>query len=188
MKTTRGVANYLRWLSLSGLLSACSMSPQAETPSSRSEATPARPGFIHANGKEAEPATLAEAEALLERARAELDRITLNEPSNARAASQSAAPPRASAPARPAPPEAPAQADARRAEKSRNSDDGVAGPVAAPAGDTNPCQTACQAFSSLTRASDAICRLETDSGKRCERARRIREDASRRVASCGCLR
>jgi hypothetical protein len=49
-----------------------------------------------------------------------------------------------------------------------------------------PCETACKAFSSLTRASDAVCRLDSDGGERCRRARQIHTEASRRVASCGC--
>ena len=38
----------------------------------------------------------------------------------------------------------------------------------------------------LERASDAVCRLDADGGQRCERARRIRDEARLRVASCGC--
>jgi hypothetical protein len=51
----------------------------------------------------------------------------------------------------------------------------------------NTCETACKAFSSLERASDAVCRLDTEGGgKRCERAKQIREDAARRISSCSC--
>ncbi len=133
---------------------------------------------------EAEPATLADAEALLEKARFNLDRLALNEPAlaPAPAAAGASAPSVSRAESTPSA----ARAEGRRADKSSSADD--AKPPPAPAKEVNTCETACKAFSSLTRASDAVCRLDTDGGKRCERARQIREDASHRVASCGCAK
>ena len=166
------------------------MSPKAEAPSSGSEAAPAMgiPAINQAPQEEteAEPATLADAEALLERARADLDQLALNDRTPATEAAGAPAPSPATAPQRAAP--APRDAD-KRAEKSASADAASAPPAPpAPAKEPNACETACKAFSSLTRASDAVCRLDTDGGKRCERARQIRADASQRVASCGCTK
>jgi len=128
---------------------------------------------------EREPTTLADAEALLERARADLDRLALNEPG-----APPAAPAAGAVAPSAAPTPAPSRDEASRADKSASAEQ--AAPP--PAKEANTCETACKAFSSLTRASDAVCRLDSDGGKRCERARQIREDASHRVASCGCAR
>ncbi len=167
-----------------GLLAGCGA--ELSAPKSGGEAAPAGvPATTAAPAEEgeAEPATLADAEALLEKARLNLDRLALNDGVLAPPAAAGAAAP--SAPrsqSMPAP--APARAEAQRADKSSSAD--TAPPP--PAKEVNACETACKAFSSLTRASDAVCRLDTDGGKRCERARQIREGASHRVASCGCLR
>ena len=166
------------------------MSPKAEAPSSGTEAAPAlaAPASNPAPQEEAEaePATLADAEALLEKARADLDRLALNDRgAPADAAAGAAAPPPARAPPGATPP-APRDPPTR-AEKSAAADAAPA-PPPAPAKEPNACETACKAFSSLARASDAVCRLDTDGGKRCERARQIRADASQRVASCGCAK
>jgi hypothetical protein len=186
MKTIRRAVGFtvlVAWLG-PALLPGCSRSPQAEAPSSATEAAPA-PGLPSSNGMsakddaEAEPATLADAEALLERARADLDRLALNEPGAARGATGGAPAP-ASAPPAPAAP----RAEAKRADKATSADEAAA----PPAKEVNPCETACKAFSSLIRASDAVCRLDSDGGKRCERARQLREDAAQRVASCGCAK
>ena len=184
MKTIRRAVGCTVVVALLGLalLPGCGMSPKAEAPSSAPEAAPAQgiPGTSSLTAKDdaaAEPATLADAEALLEKARADLDRLALNEPGAARGATGGAPAP-ASAP--PAP--SPSRAEAKPAEKAASAD----GAAAPPAKEVSTCETACKAFSSLTRASDAVCRLDTDGGKRCERARQIREDASHRVASCGC--
>jgi hypothetical protein len=165
-----------RWtfLTLSmGALSvvACAASPQKETRPSAAPVVPAEappPSPAAASSlAESEPRTLAEAEAQLERAQAELDRVALLAPSpEGVAAAPQAAPPRD-------------RALPKRAERAE------ADAESAPPAD-NPCQTACRAFSSLARASDAVCRLATDGGARCERAKQLREEASRRVASCGC--
>jgi hypothetical protein len=129
--------------------------------------------------QEPEPKTLAEAEALFERSRADLDRLALNAPPPPVAATAGAAAPAAEPAPAPAPQSA-APRDEARAEKK------AAEAEAPRAKEVNTCETACKAFSSLSRASDAICRLDTDGGKRCERARQIQQDAGRRVASCSC--
>lgn len=169
-----------------GLLSACAMAPKAEAPVSGGEVAPAPEAPAPAEAALAstqaqdgpEPATLADAEALLEKARADLNQIALNEPA-AVSASAGAAAPRTFTPA---PPKATEEAKRERSSAAADSP-GKPEPQAAIA-----CETACKAFASLTRASDAVCRLDADDGKHCERARQIRQDASRRVASCGCVK
>src|SRR6478609_10185664 len=153
-----------------GLLG-CSRSPKAAAPSPASEAAPVVPppaatpvpaqADALAAEPEPEPTTLADAEAMLERARADLDRLALNEP----LAPRSAAPAAAGGGIPGTPSRGSAAGEARRAEKSASSD------TAEAPKDTASCDTACKAFSSLVRASDAVCRLDTDGGKRCERAR-----------------
>lgn len=168
------------WLLLLGLGMACG---RASEPA----AAPATPGETSgrkaASGRaeEAEPATLAEAEQLLERARADLDRLALNEP-GAPPAAGAAAPASTPAPA-------PEPAAAQRGEKSSAAaDEAEAAPPPPPAKEVSACDTACKAFASLERASDAVCRLDAEGGQRCQRARQIREGAARRVASCGCTK
>ena len=185
MKSIRSAVGFAALVIELGLLSACGMAPKAEAPSSgaaapAAEATPT-------SSDDREPTTLADAEALLEKARGDLDRLALNEPGMPATASAGAAPPPAAAPA-PAPataaPEAaPSRDEARRADKSAASAEEGERPQAKA---VSTCETACKAFSSLSRASDAVCRLDTDGGKRCERAKQIQQDASQRVASCGC--
>jgi hypothetical protein len=134
-------------------LCACGRAKEAEAPSSL-EPGPDSGQKSMSGSTDAEPQTLAEAEDMLARARADLDQVALNEPG--------------------APP---ATAEEKRAESE----------AAAPrAKEVSPCETACRAFSSLERASDAVCRLDNEGGQRCQRARQIREDAARRVQSCGC--
>jgi hypothetical protein len=169
-----------------GLVSGCA-GMGAKTPTS-GVAEPA--ATTQAGQDEREPATLAEAEALLEKARGDLDRLALNESGQAPLAT--AAPPPAPAGAAapsPAPMRAPQQ-EAERADKSAASSAPAdrAGEEPAPAKAVSACEAACKAFSSLVRASDAVCRLDPDGGQRCERAKKIREDASSRVASCGCAK
>ena len=187
MKMIRGVTTSVAVL-VGLALAGCGMAPKAEAPASGGEIAPGTVAPTSApapNADEAEPTTLADAERQLERARADLDRLALNEPSLARSEAAGAAPPppaAAPSPVRSAPAE---HEESRRADKAA-ADDGAAPATQAPAKEPNACETACKAFSSLTRASDAVCRLDTDGGKRCERARQIRADASQRVASCGC--
>lgn len=186
MKSIRRAVGFAAIVIELGLLSGCGMAPKAEAPSSGGAAAPApateaAPTSAQTKSQEQEPLTLADAEALLEKARADLDRLALNEPGAPPAAAGAAAP--APAPAK-APALSPPRDEARRADKSTASAE--ADSERPQAKEANACETACKAFSSLARASDAVCRLDTDGGKRCERARQIRADASHRVASCGC--
>lgn len=167
-------------LILVALLAGCGRAPEAEAPKAGAEPgspATAAPTSLQASDQEPEPTTLAEAEQLLERARADLDRLALGEP----------VPPPASAAqgAAGAPPPSPAPApqhERSRAEKK------AAAEAEAPAKEASGCETACKAFSSLERASDAVCRLDSSGGQRCARARQIREDAARRIASCACAK
>ncbi len=179
MKTIRRRAGFGAVLLALGLLAGCG--GELTAPKSSAEPAPGAPATTTAEeAGEAEPATLADAEALLEKARLRLDRLALNEPAPAAAGAAAPSAPRAqSLPS-------PAADEAQRADKSSSASAEAAPP--APAKEVNTCDTACKAFSSLTRASDAVCRLDTDGGRRCERARQIREDASHRVASCGCAK
>ena len=167
-----------------GLFVACGgLTPKAEQPNSG-----AAPPAATEQADEREPATLAEAEQLLERARADLDRLALNEPGQpAPVAAPPAAPAGAAAPSTvPMPaPRAEAERPADKAADSSSMSQGRA-EEAPQKKEASACETACKAFSSLSRASEAVCRLDADGGQRCERAKKIREDASRRVASCGC--
>ena len=164
-----------------GLVAGCGRAPDAAAPSPAVESAPAPapPAATRddalADREQAEPATLADAEALLEKARSELDALALNEP---------AAPVAAGAPGAATSPQKATASEARRAEKSA----AEAAPAAQAPKDASPCEVACKAFASLVRASDAVCRLDTDGGKRCERAQRIRGDAQVRVAGCGCAK
>lgn len=154
------------WLLLS-LALGCARGAESSAPKSGEE--PAAAGSLEVES-EREPATLAEAEQLLARAQAELDRLALNEPQ--------VPVPGAAAPATASPP--PPRDQAERDEKS------AAQAEAAPTPPPSPCESACRAFASLERASDAVCRLDSKDGQRCSRARQIRDGAARRVASCGC--
>lgn len=54
---------------------------------------------------------------------------------------------------------------------------------AAPA---SPCVTACQAIASMHRAVDAICRMAGQDDARCSDAKKTLGDSQAKVASCGC--
>lgn len=180
MKSIRQALGFTAVLIALGPLAGCSRAPEAAVPASTAPVPglPAMSGGLAA--PEAEPQTLAEAEALLERSRADFDRATAGTPPPPPAVAAETAAPPAPAPA----PAAPAgQSAPKRAEKA-TADEATASPRDASSG--GGCETACKAFSSLERASDAVCRLDSDGGQRCERARRIREDARLRVASCAC--
>ncbi|HYJ10714.1 MAG TPA: hypothetical protein VEX18_16945 [Polyangiaceae bacterium] len=142
----------------------------AESSAPRSGEEPAAPAGSFEAASEREPATLAEAEQLLARAQAELDRLALNEPQSPAAGAPAAAT------ASPVPPRDQAERDEKSAAQAE----------AAPTPPPSPCDNACRAFASLERASDAVCRLDGEDGQRCSRARQIRDGAARRVASCGC--
>ncbi len=181
------------WLAVGLLSVACGAMqatpvPVAPEEGSGTEAPASAPALANqeASTDRSEPATLAEAEQLLDRARQDLDRLALAEPVPSASATAGAAPSPAYAP----PPRdadadaARKKAESKRAEARSSADD--AAPASAPAKEQDVCESACKAFSSLERASAAVCRLDSAGGPRCLRARQIREDASRRVASCGC--
>jgi len=105
-----------------------------------------------------EYASLAEAEAALEKARAELG------PDRPR----SAEPPKAST-------KKPTTAPAPKADAS------AAQPESA-----DRCLNACKAFASLKRAASAVCRLAGESHARCKRAQGIVQENEARVAACKC--
>jgi hypothetical protein len=185
MKSIRRSLGLAAVLLTLGLFAACGgMTPKAEQPTGGA----AEPTADQAGQDEREPATLAEAEQLLEKARGDLDRLALNEPGQP--APVAAAPPAAAGAAAPSTVPMPApRPEAQRADKSAADSSSMSegrAEEAPRAKEVSACDTACKAFSSLSRASDAVCRLDTDGGQRCERAKKIREDASRRVASCGC--
>jgi hypothetical protein len=171
MKSMRWVLGLAGWAVLAGLAAGCAKS--SEAPAAAPAQEPGTPGTLSAAEQ---PQTLADAEALLEKSRADLDRLALNEP----------APPAPVAAGAAAPTTAPAPAPAAEAaprDEARSADKAAA--EAPRSKEVSTCETACKAFSSLTRASDAVCRLDTE-GKRCERARQIQQDAGRRVSSCSC--
>src|SRR6185436_7462486 len=177
MKSIRLLLGFAAALLSLNLLAGCGMAPKAEAP--------AQP--VATTQDEHEPTTLAEAEALLEKARGDLDRLALNQSAPATAAAPPPAPAGAAAPSMvpaPAPRMEAERADKSAADSASTSERG--GEEAPRAKPVSACETACKAFSSLARASDAVCRLDEGGGQRCERAKKIREDASHRVASCGC--
>lgn len=137
--------------------------------------------------------TLESAEAALERARTELDQATVafydtrdrgsntdedRAPGSARA-SGAAEPAKRREVRRQTGSGAVASAP-KAAEKAAPSD------AAALSEEGNACETACKAWSSLLRAKDAICRLDSPTGARCNRAQGVVRNAEARVSVCNC--
>ena len=58
--------------------------------------------------------------------------------------------------------------------------------AAASSGPNVLCENACRAFSSISRAANAVCRMDGDSGAHCSHAKRVLADSQLRVASCSC--
>ena len=140
-------------------------------------------------------ATIEEAEAALERARADLDRLALLERGApgavAEAPAAAAAPPPPARATSGAGASDTAHADKKegraRAAKPKGSLEAEApAEQAAPQKSESPCETGCKAFASLMRAKAAVCRLDTPGGTRCTRAEDIARDAEVRVRSCAC--
>src|SRR6188768_2508387 len=115
-------------------------------------------------GDEVELSTLEAAERALNQAKADLDRLALAEP---------------------APVVGHNRTTDRAAEKKSDSRPSTAG-AAAPAKSNAVCEDACRAFSSLSRAASAVCRLDGSAGKHCSHAKQVQADAQQRVASCSC--
>jgi hypothetical protein len=183
------IARVLSGLGVLSLFTACatrhadeSAAPVA-SPSSPSvvaapalEPAPAAPRAAAPRGldqpKSAEPApaeefsSLESAERALNQAKADLDRLALAEPTPALDRSA---------------------ADGAEKKGSRRAAPSAAG-AAAPATSTQnaPCDDACRAFASLTRAASAVCRLDGEGGSHCNHAKRVVAESERRVASCTC--
>lgn len=114
--------------------------------------------------------TLEAAERALDQAKADLDRLALAEPT-------------------------PTLGGSGAAEKKDSKRGGAPAPAArAAAADGQPggaasnaqCESACKAFASLTRAANAVCRLDGDGGSHCAKAKKVVTDSSGRVAACTC--
>jgi|RhiMethySRZTD1v2_1073278.scaffolds.fasta_scaffold05021_9 hypothetical protein len=122
-------------------------------------------------------ATVEQAESAF--ARAEQELVALQGPP-APAASAPAAPaggapaepPAEAAPAPPPPAQAPPKSEAQAEKKVESA--------------PPRCHSLCQAFSSLARAADAVCRLAGEADDRCTRARTSVRTHFQRVASCRC--
>lgn len=132
-------------------------------------APPAGPrGLDQAKADDEDLSTLEAAERALNQAKADLDRLALAEPAPAvgrnaeldRSAEKKASKPAARAPS-------------------------AAGAGAAPKSNSL-CEDACRAFSSLTRAANAVCRLDGNTGNHCGHAKQVLANAQQRVASCSC--
>jgi hypothetical protein len=111
-------------------------------------------------------ATLEAAERALNQAKADLDRLALAEPSPVVGRG------------------APSDGAAEKKERSA-----AQAPKAGAAASSAPnalCENACRAFSSLSRAASAVCRLDGSSGSHCTHAKRVLADSQLRVASCSC--
>jgi hypothetical protein len=117
---------------------------------------------------EAEFSSLEAAERALNQAKADLDRLALAEPSPSVGRNATAD-----------------RAAEKKDTKSTARAPGAAG-AAAPTKSNALCEDACRAFSSLTRAANAVCRLDGSSGTHCTRAKHVLADAQLRVASCSC--
>lgn len=109
--------------------------------------------------------TLEAAENALNQAKADLDRLALAEPTPELGRSSNGA-------------------DKKAARRGAASGAGAGAPASsAPNGQ---CENACRAFASLTRAANAVCRIDGDSGTHCSHAKHVVSDSERRVANCTC--
>ena len=126
-----------------------------------------RPKIKAAQEDDAEFSTLEAAERALNQAKSDLDRLALAEPSPAIG------------------PNAAADRAAEKKESKPARGSSAAG-AAAPARSNAVCEEACRAFSSLSRAASAVCRLDGENGTHCSRAKHVQADAQQRVASCSC--
>lgn len=146
--------------------------PPGEPPETPSSTGP-EPGTASEKAKlpakdEEELTSLAQAEALLEKARAELGLPG----ADGKPADASEAKSDKKGASKPAP-----------APKASAAPTGGAAPLAQ---GTERCVNACKAFASLKRAAAAVCRLAGDSNARCKRAQAIVQESEARVAVCKC--
>lgn len=202
MNRTRSVA--LKWWVGAGLMAAligaCATSSEtrnapAAAPASASPAPAAAPeegAPSSARFDDADFATLEEAEAALERARADLDRLALLDRTPGVAAEAPAAAPPSPSRAGSGASGDLSYADKKKGERARAAKATAESKAAeqadeeAPAKTEDPCETGCKAFASLLRAKAAVCRLDTPGGARCNRAEDIAREAQGRVRSCSC--
>jgi len=186
------VAHLLAGIGVCLGLSACAVqrSPEANAPEASSATTPApaepQPGAPVAPApappaakrdtpkstaikEEAEFANLEAAERALNQAKADLDRLALAEPSPVVAESAAAD-----------------RAAEKKANKTSRAPAAAGAPAPAAAKPNAVCEDTCRAFASLSRAADAVCRLDGNDGTHCSHAKHVLSDARKRVASCSC--
>ena len=109
---------------------------------------------------------LEQAERAMNQAKSDLDRLALGQP-------------------------APVVGRSTAADGAPEKKNGKGGPspagAAAGAAPNAVCENACRAFSSLSRAASAVCRLDSSSGGgHCARAKRVVAESQQRVATCTC--
>jgi hypothetical protein len=162
------------WISvaLAGCAEQRAQEPAAEAAPVAPAAAPAPQGLDQPRSSEGardeEFANLEAAERALNQAKSDLDRLAL---AGTPATVGRAAP-----------------ADGARAEK-KDAKAGQAPTAAGAAASSAPsalCENACRAFASLSRAANAVCRLDGNGGSHCSRAKRVVADSQQRVASCAC--
>jgi hypothetical protein len=110
------------------------------------------------NAKEAEPATIEEAQAQLERARAALAGAPAGGPAGA----------------------------ATTGDLEQKKAEAPAGGEPAETRGPDRCATACNAMASMKRAVDAICRMAGEADARCTTARKTADESQAKVVGCGC--
>jgi hypothetical protein len=135
---------------------------------------PATPDALPSSTRSGEEtyANVDEAERGLRRAEAELRSIFGPPTAGSAAGPQPRSESRPPSPPPPPPPPAPATAP-------------PAGD--AQAQDASSCATACKAFTSMTKATETICRLTSQTDERCSRAQRSLEDARSTLRTCVCV-
>jgi pyruvate/2-oxoglutarate dehydrogenase complex dihydrolipoamide acyltransferase (E2) component len=133
---------------------------------------PAPQGLADESGKrksaelDEEFATLEAAERALNQAKSDLDRLALAEPSPSVGRS--------------------VPSDGAAEKKDRSAAQAPKAGAAASSAPNALCENACRAFSSMSRAASAVCRLDGSSGAHCTHAKRVLAGSQLRVASCSC--
>jgi hypothetical protein len=142
-------------------------------PEAPAAAPPAPQGLDQARSaespaKEEEFTNLEAAERALNQAKSDLDRLALAEApvQIGRAAPTNGAP--------------------KAEKKDKSAHAASAGAAAASSAPSALCDNACRAFASLSRAANAVCRLDGDGGAHCSRAKKVVADSQQRVSSCAC--
>ncbi|MEO6602364.1 MAG: hypothetical protein ABIQ16_20955 [Polyangiaceae bacterium] len=133
---------------------------------------PAPQGLADESGKrksaelDDEFATLEAAERAFNQAKSDLDRLAIAEPSPTAGRS--------------------APSDGAAEKKDSSSAKAPKSVATASSAPSELCDNACRAFSSMSRAASAVCRLDGSSGAHCAYAKRVLADSRLRVASCSC--